>query len=76
MAFDRWNISIATYQMASDVAELASYLSRLEIARASVWEESARDRLARLRSSIAEIEAVLDAPIGKGGRKSPCERSA
>lgn len=76
MAFDRRNISIATYQMASDVAELATYLSRNEFARSSVWEESARDRLARLKSSIAEIEAVLDAPIGKRGRKPPRERSA
>lgn len=60
MALDRTNISLATYQMGSDVATLAVYLSRLEARPNYVWLEGARTHLTALKASIAEIEAVLD----------------
>lgn len=60
MALDRTNISLATYQMGSDVAGLAVYLSRLETRPNYVWFESAQSHLTALKASIAEIEGVLD----------------
>lgn len=60
MALDRTNISLATYQMGSDVAALAVYLSRLEARPNYVWPEGARKHLTDLKASIAEIDAVLD----------------
>lgn len=60
MALDRSNISLATYQMGSEVAALAVYLSRLEARPSYVWLESSRERLTNLKASIAEIDAVLD----------------
>lgn len=60
MALGRTNISLATYQMGSDVAALAVYLSRLEERPNYVWLQGSRKHLADLKASIAEIEAVLD----------------
>lgn len=72
-ALDRRNISIATYQMGSEVAQLASDLARFETAHSPVWADSARHRLTSLKAAIAEIEAVLNptpkrnARITRGG---------
>ncbi|WP_438852468.1 hypothetical protein [Brevundimonas nasdae] len=56
---DRRNISLACYQMGSDVVELTADLVRFEQHHSSVWQESAHGRIARIRADLDEIERVI-----------------